>query len=266
MRWLDKRTPARKLPEEGQKIQITPERKKDNSFDAMSCPEFSEGFAPDQNGHEPVQLKRKPDLSDQIDRAAIRSKSSDYPISRARTPAEDIPSIMVLERETKAEISPPTEIENRCAGEKMAEELRDIQIVAQELPNRAAHKKRKSMGRTNQIKTRLTDAELSQFQRRVHKSGLPQGDYLRSAALTGEIRIEEHSVCDIALLDELVLIRAELGRQGGLLKMIIKPNEGRRELSPVEWAELIDTIRNFEQMKIKLEDLEVKIRHGNRNT
>ena len=127
-------------------------------------------------------------------------------------------------------------------------------------------RKRKGAGRTNQVMTRLTDSELVTLQRRISKSGLAQGEYLRNAALYSQIVIAEHSVADVALLDELALIRAELGRQGGLLKMIIKPNEGRRELAPEEWSKLIEWIRNVEKTKKRLTDLEAKVLRGHNET
>ena len=69
-------------------------------------------------------------------------------------------------------------------------------------------------------------------------------------------------MADITLLDELTKLRAELGRQGGLLKMIIKPNEGLRQLAPNEWAELTKTIRDMEAIKQRLIELEAKISNG----
>lgn len=218
----------------------------------------------------------------------------DNPLTRATAAAEAAmkkPSVLAQLKQPAPQPAPPTDIENRWAEEKMAEELKQIeeeiqdadtllhektmmdtmQIMAEhgvlepepEAPAKQ-RKKRKSLGRTNQIKTRLTDAEMVQFQRRLKKSGLAQGDFLRSAALTGQIVIEDHSVADVAMLDELAMIRAELGRQGGLLKMIIKPNEGQRELAPEEWAELIGAVRDMEKIKKRLSDLEVKVQHGNR--
>ena len=112
----------------------------------------------------------------------------------------------------------------------------------------------------------MTDSELARFKRRVKQSGMSQGDYLRSAALNGEIRIEERSVSDLALLDEVALIRAELGRQGGLLKMIIRPNDCQRLLAPAEWDDLVKTIRSFENIKKRIAEVEVKIQHGNSQT
>jgi len=158
-------------------------------------------------------------------------------------------------------LAPPTEMENQWAAQRMAEELRQLQHqTPEELPQSPqSRKRRKSLGRTHQIMTRLTDSELVQFRRRVKTSGVPQGDFLRSMALTGQIVVEEHGTIDVAVLDELAMIRAELGRQGGLLKMLIKPNEARRELDPEEWADLIRTIRDMDTLRRKMSDLEVTI-------
>lgn len=157
---------------------------------------------------------------------------------------------------------PPSDKEKEWVEQKVVEELREPPAPLEE----KQRKKRKGLGRTNQIKTRLTDGELRQFQSRVKKSGLPQGEFLRSAALTGQIVIQENNPADIALLDELALIRAELGRQGGMLKMIIKPNEGQRELAPDEWAALIQAVRDMERMKNRLSDMGVKLTNGTHKT
>ena len=112
---------------------------------------------------------------------------------------------------------------------------------------------------------RLTDEELARLQRRIKKAGIPQGEYLRNMALTGSIVVREEPPLNVELLDELALIRAELGRLGGLLKMIVRPNEGRRELSPKEWNELIAAIRWLEKVKKRMEEAERKL-SGHRNT
>lgn len=163
------------------------------------------------------------------------------------------------------------DIKNRWSEEKLTEQLEEIESDIRKTekflesekeddsPQKDERKKRKSLGRKNQIMTRLTDSELVKFQNRVKKSGLPQGEYLRNAALEGKIIIEEHSITDITVLDELAMIRAELGRQGGLLKMIIKPNQGQRELAPREWTELITALKTIETMKEKVSELEVKM-------
>ncbi len=113
--------------------------------------------------------------------------------------------------------------------------------------------------RNNEIHVWVSDAELTRLRRRVQRSGLNQSEFLRKAALNGKIVIEERDPVSIALLDEMELIRAELGRLGGLLKMIIKPNEGQRQLAPEEWSELIQAVRFLENTKKRLGKLEEKI-------
>ena len=69
---------------------------------------------------------------------------------------------------------------------------------------------------------------------------------------------------DVALLDELALLKADVGRVGGLLKMTIRPNEGQRALHPAEWEELLHAARQAERMAKRLAELEVKIADGYR--
>lgn len=142
------------------------------------------------------------------------------------------------------------------------EEILDAAPPGQELPSEEPGQpgaKPKGRTRNNELHFWFSDAELMRFRRRVERSGLNQSEFLRRAALTGKIVIEERDPVNIAILDELTLLRAELGRQGGLLKMIIKPNEGQRQLAPEEWDELIQMVRYMEKMKKRLGALEEKI-------
>ena len=246
---------------------------------------------------EPPKEERKSDINAQITGASNRARQPSPTSPRLAAAADP---------EVKPTPRPPTALENRWAENVLQEEIQVEQVettkaaapqepvtedankeaaaeqepTSEETNEKAAvnlepdpegtgekkKRKRKSLGRTNQIMTRLTDAELTQFHKRVKKSGLSQGDYLRSAALTGQIVIEERSMTDVALLDELALIRAELGRQGGMLKMTIKPNEGQKQLVPDEWAALIKAINNIDAMKKKLSQLEARMGNGNNNT
>lgn len=212
---------------------------------------FNESFVCDVSRilSAPPAEPTRPSLADQIGNAESRHQPARKQTSKN-------------EQAGQIETAFPSEQESRWAIEMAKTELDQGN---QEQPKSAPknRKTRASLGRCNQIKTRLTDAELVQFQRRLVKSGLPQGDYIREAILSGKIVIEDRSVADVAILDELALIRAELGRQGGLLKMIIRPNEGQRELSPGEWDELISAVRGFEKTKNDLSRLEVAILHGN---
>lgn len=273
------------------KVELASDGLYEYTFDADRYPEISEYFSPVPK-EEPKPAPEPPKQSsvdaligNATGRSNGRPEIPDNPLTRATAAAArgelppKQPQPSYLEKMGLAgqpATSAPTEREKRWAEEKLTAELKEIEAEIEEAdallasskepaaePTGKQKRKRKSLGRTNQIKTRLTDAEMVQFQRRVKKSGLAQGEYLRSVALTGKVVIEERSMADVALLDELALIRAELGRQGGLLKMIIKPNEGQRELAPAEWAELIEAVRDMEKMKKRLSDLEVKVTHGN---
>ena len=121
-----------------------------------------------------------------------------------------------------------------------------------------------SRARKNLIKTRLSDSEYRAFAARVKRSKLSASEFLRRAALTGRIVIPLHTELDVAMLDELALLKADVGRIGGLLKMTIRPNEGQRTLHPAEWEELLHAARQVERMAKRLAALEVKISDGYR--
>ena len=82
--------------------------------------------------------------------------------------------------------------------------------------------------------------------------------------MTGRIVIPLHTELDVAMLDELALLKADAGRIGGLLKMTIRPSEGQRTLHPAEWEELLHAARQVERMAKRLAALEVKITDGYR--
>ena len=121
-----------------------------------------------------------------------------------------------------------------------------------------------SRARKNLIKTRLSDSEYRAFTAREKRSKLSASEFLRRAALTGRIVIPLHTELDVAMLDELALLKADVGRVGGLLKMTIRPNEGQRTLHPAEWEELLHAARQVERMAKRLAALEVKITDGYR--
>lgn len=103
--------------------------------------------------------------------------------------------------------------------------------------------------------TRFNQKEYALFLKRLERSGLPQGEYLRRMALTGQINVVDQSELLIAVLDMLADIRTKLGKQNGMIKMIIRPNEGQRQLSPTEWATLISVLRNNESSARTIDDI-----------
>lgn len=91
----------------------------------------------------------------------------------------------------------------------------------------------------------FSEAEQRKLERRVEQSGLSKGVFIRKAALENPIVIDPEKEKLLAAVTkmtaELKYIHAELGRQGGLLKMAIKPNEGQRQAHPDEWNLLVQT-------------------------
>lgn len=108
----------------------------------------------------------------------------------------------------------------------------------------------------------FSEAEQRKLERRVEQSGLSKGVFIRKAALENPIVIDPEKEKLLSAVTkmtaELKYIHAELGRQGGLLKMAIKPNEGQRQASPEEWNLLVQTNHDLVRtQKMVLKTMEV---------
>lgn len=154
--------------------------------------------------------------------------------------------------------------QRRLQPSLMLEEIVSVPLTIAEHITSPAKPPQSSRARKNLIKARLSDSEYRAFTARVKRSKLSASEFLRRAALTGRIVIPLHTELDVAMLDELALLKADVGRIGGLLKMTIRPNEGQRTLHPAEWEELLHAARQVERMAKRLAALEVKITDGYR--
>ena len=154
--------------------------------------------------------------------------------------------------------------QRRLQPSLMLEEIVSAPLTIAEHITSPAKPPQSSRARKNLIKTRLSDSEYRAFTARVKRSKLSASEFLRRAALTGRIVIPLHTELDVAMLDELALLKADVGRIGGLFKMTIRPNEGQRTLRPAEWEELLHAARQVERMAKRLAALEVKITDGYR--
>ena len=154
--------------------------------------------------------------------------------------------------------------QRRLQPSLMLEEIVSAPLSIAEHITSPAKPPQSSRARKNLIKTRLSDSEYRAFTARVKRSKLSASEFLRRAALTGRIVIPLHTELDVAMLDELALLKADVGRIGGLFKMTIRPNEGQRTLRPAEWEELLHAARQVERMAKRLAALEVKITDGYR--
>lgn len=113
--------------------------------------------------------------------------------------------------------------------------------------------------RGNGVLVRFTDSELVQLRKRVRQSGKNQSAFIREAALTGKIVQEDSNPKNTSDSEALHALYAEMGRIGGMLKMIIKPNEGLREFYPQEFLEVVKAIRYLERSSKRLKTLEAKL-------
>jgi len=126
---------------------------------------------------------------------------------------------------------------------------------AQVFGKKRVHGTRNTPKRTRQIMTRLDDREYALFCSRLARTNLPQGEYVRQMILKGEITVIDQSELLTVAIDLLSDIRAILGKQNGMIKMIVRPNEGQRQLAPREWEYLIHTLRDIERTLQMITDI-----------
>ncbi len=95
---------------------------------------------------------------------------------------------------------------------------------------------------------RFTTAEFAKFERRAAESGLDKNAFALQAVLKSKIIADtgRHDAI-MALCQEAKDMRAELDRQGRMLKVILKPSKGQRELQPEEWDALIRSYSDIEK-------------------
>ena len=121
------------------------------------------------------------------------------------------------------------------------------------------------VGKTNRkrpigICVRFSEEEILTLKERVARSGMNLSEYIRLVALTGEPPERIPSETTVALrefttaLDDLI---AELGRQGGLLKLNMTENTEQQQRDPNGWGNVEKLIRFLERyVRIFREKLE----------
>lgn len=110
--------------------------------------------------------------------------------------------------------------------------------------------KRPNRRRPIDIHVRFSDSEAMTLKKRVARSGMNLSEYIRLVALTGEPPRRMPSETTAALrefttaLDDLI---AELGRQGGLLKLNMTSNAELQQRDPTGWGNVEKLIRFLER-------------------
>lgn len=123
-------------------------------------------------------------------------------------------------------------------------------------------KARQKLGRTNQVKTRLTDEELKLFEERVKSSGMKQGDFLRECILHENINIRSVTEIDGQALGLLMEMSSELGRIGGMVKGTVIKNKEFQILSESEKNLLEKEIKELNKLKEEIQKVVQSI-YGN---
>ena len=98
---------------------------------------------------------------------------------------------------------------------------------------------------------RVTEEESRQLAQLVEESGMDRNTYVRLSALQRQFPQEAaKDTSDLREMNSILhTIRSELGKIGGMLKMIIKPNEERWTLHPEEFQELRKQLHAIEHLK-----------------
>ena len=111
--------------------------------------------------------------------------------------------------------------------------------------------------RSSNIHIKVTPQEHALFKARVAQSGMTMTNYILRATLQDgtlpPVNTQPIVESIESLQKQLLDLMAEVGRQGGMLKMVIKPNEGQRTLRPEEWDALIQATQDQNRIKRKIE-------------
>lgn len=118
-----------------------------------------------------------------------------------------------------------------------------------EIPKTNKKKKRKKKNRTVDLHARFTPEEAEKIGRDRELTGMKPGEYMRHRMLEDV----SFTVIDRDALAEntreLVFLKAEVGRIGGLIKSIIKPNEGNPHFTEEALGKIIDAVNDLNELK-----------------
>ena len=150
-----------------------------------------------------------------------------------------VPQDLLRKEETKETLSQQIENLRRSPAEPPPE-----------CPAHECHRRRDM-----DIHIRASPQENAMLRELVEQSGMTITNYLLRCALQEPSGFPEENPAEdlLALSQEVHALLAEVGRQGGMLKMVIKPNEGQRTLNPEEWDSLIQAVQDQARVKKKIE-------------
>lgn len=113
--------------------------------------------------------------------------------------------------------------------------------------------------RPKQVCVRYTAKEFQQLRRKITRSGMSQGEYIRRISLEGSVICRTIPDADDMLIDEIASIRSFLGRLGGLLKMIRNAYEAQHVGSPKCEDWMAESSRTLIDLKAAIANLEERL-------
>lgn len=128
-------------------------------------------------------------------------------------------------------------------------ELRPEKELNFEIPKTKKKTKRKKKNRNVDLHARFTQEEAEKIREDREKVGMKPGEYMRHRMLADVdfVVIERDLIAENT--KEVILLKAEIGKIGGILKSCIKPNEGNPHLTEEDLAQIKSAVNSLEQLK-----------------
>lgn len=153
-----------------------------------------------------------------------------------------------------SEISPPSIVDSPINSSNS----HSISITkeSKEIPSPTTlppKKTRKKLNRNKEIKARFTDNEIKIIEKKIKKSGLRKGEFVRKSLLTQDIKERNNTTEQIESVMALIELKSELGKVGGLLKAFIKPNSYNPNVSLQDIENIKKQLNELEKLKREIE-------------
>lgn len=114
-------------------------------------------------------------------------------------------------------------------------------------------RQRKKLGRTIEVKVRLTEDEKKLLDSRVLASGESQGEFIRHAILHEKIETRRVFAVDAQAMSALMKMGSELGKIGGLIKKTVAVNKEFAVFTQEQKSQYEALMRDLEQLKNKMQ-------------
>lgn len=170
-------------------------------------------------------------------------------MTKTHTPDIDLKISMAKAAKSPAVAAPTS---NQPSGQHTPGALDQLDVA----PKSNRKKTKPKLYRNTKVGARFTETECKQLEAKIKLSGLPQGEYVRRMLLDGEIMITQRSALDCTTLSLLSGMRADLGRLGSYIGVLIDAYKGQHKASVdiEDWISRADT--TLQQLKDRVRKVE----------